>query len=200
MSSFTCFNTTNYAAKMVISKGTPGGTSNLVGTVPISPSSQTLVPVTETYTAYFWITMEDGNSYQSTPVSFPANVNAMVLTAQMQMVETGGTFNFQIQAVPSTVPNQITLISECRLPVTFYVLANSATVGGTSTMQTAVVVNQVNSATISTAETYTFTGKVNGVNTVPLTITPTSPNYPSITLYQDNVNFSDFIGYSVSSR
>lgn len=95
MSSFTITNSTAYAAKVVVSKGTPGGANNLVGTVPVSASGgQTIVPTTQSYSAYFWITMEDGNTYKSTPVSFDSS--SMVLTAQMQMVETGGTFSFQI--------------------------------------------------------------------------------------------------------
>ena len=195
MSAFTISNTTNYPAKIVVQKGTPGGPNNLVATVPISPSGQTIVPTTQSYSAYFWVTMEDGNTYKSTPVSFDAP--SMVLTAQMQMVETGGTFNFQIEAVPGTAANQIVLVSECRNPVTFYVMTTTESVNPTSSLQTAVVVSQVNSVSLSTAETYTFQGKVNGVNTVPISVTPTSTNYPGVTLYQDNVTFSDFVGYSM---
>jgi hypothetical protein len=195
MSAFTISNTTTYPAKIVVSKGTPGGPNNLVATVPISPSGQTIVPTTQSYSAYFWITMEDGNTYKSTPVSFDSP--SMVLTAQMQMVESGGTFNFQIGAVPGTATNQIVLVSECRNPVTFYIMTTTESTNPTSSLQTAVVVNQVNSISLSTAETYTFQGKVNGVNTVPVTVTPTSTTYPGVALYQDNVTFSDFVGYSM---
>lgn len=76
-------------------------------------------------------------------------------------------------------------------------MTTTESVNPTSTLQTAVVVTQVNSISLSTAETYTFQGKVNGVNTVPISVTPTSPNYPGVVLYQDNVTFSDFVGYSM---
>lgn len=195
MSTFTIINTTTYPGTVVITKGAPGGPNNLFGRVAVAAGNgSAVIPTTEAYTAMASITMEDGNTYTTSTVNLPNG--SQNLTAQM-LVQ-GGTFNFQILTAAGTTPNQFTLTNTCRQPVTFTITATPVSPLGVPILTTAVVVNQLDTVGVSTAENYTFQGNFNGITTPLLA---TAPNQTGLDLtidaYQDTVAVGDWPAYSL---
>jgi len=195
MSAFTIVNTTNQPGLVVINKGPPGGPNNLFGRIAVAANGQTIVPTTEAYTAVAYITMEDGNTYQSSVVSLPNGTQS--LTAQMLVAN--GTFNFQVLNAPGSVLDQITLTNTCRQPVTFTITATPITPNGQPVLTSAVVVNQLDTVPVSTAETYGFQSNVNGITTEAITTSPSQTGQNvNVTIYQDTSNFGDWPSYNLS--
>ena len=195
MSAFTALNTTTFPGMLVINKGVPGGPSNMFGRVAVAASGGTaIIPTTESYAVIASITMEDGNTYTSSPMTLPNGCQN--LTAQMLV--TGGTFTFQVLTAAGTTPNQFTLVNTCRQPVTFNITATPASPQGVPILTSAVVVNQLDTVGVSTVETYTFQGIINGITTETLTTTPaqTGKNV-TVQIYQDTVSIGDWPAYSL---
>jgi hypothetical protein len=196
MTSFVIQNVTSMPAMLHISKGPPGGPSNLFGQVAVAAAGgKTVVPTSETYSAYASITMEDGNTYYSSTIALDGGTQSLIA----QMLVSGGTFNFEVQKSTGAVLDQITLSSTCRLPVKFFVTAMPVSPLGKPVLSTAVVVNPRDTVPISTAEVYGFKCIVNGITSEPLSTTPvqTNQNQLAIQIYEDTVNFGDWPGYSL---
>jgi hypothetical protein len=195
MTSFVVQNLTSLPGMLLITKGTPGGPSNLFGRVAVSANGQTVVPTTERYSATACITMEDGNTYYSSPI----NLGSGTQTLTARMLVTGGTFSFEVEQSPGTTLDTITLISTCRLPVTFFITATPVSPLGQPVLTTAVVVNQRDAVLVSTVETYSFRSLVNGITSESLETTPnqTAQDQLGIQIYQDTVSFADWPGYSI---
>lgn len=196
MTSFAIQNQTNQPAMLLITKGVAGGPSNLFGRVAVAANGKTVVPTTETYTAYASITMEDGNTYYSSTINLDSGTQSLMA----QMLVSGGTFSFELQKSAGMVLDQIVLSSTCRQPVTFYITATPVSPLGQPVLSTAVVVNPRDNVIVSTVETYTFRSIVNGITSEVLTTTAADVAQAQLTvnIYQDTVNFGDWPGYSLS--
>lgn len=196
MTAFTIQNTTTLPAMLLITKGVAGGPSNMFGRVAVSANAKTVIPTTETYTAYASITMEDGNTYYSSTISLDSGTQCLMA----QMLVSGGTFSFELQKSPGMILDQITLSSTCRQPVTFYITATPVSPLGQPVLSTAVVVNPRDTVAVSTIETYTFRSIVDGITSEPLTTSPAQVAQPNLTvnIYKDTVNFGDWPGYSLA--
>lgn len=195
MTAFVVQNVTNQPAMLLINKGTPGGPSSLFGRVAVSANGKTVVPTTETYSAYASITMEDGNTYYSSTMTLQSGTQSLMA----QMLISGGTFSFELQQSPGVAADQITLSTTCRQPVTFYITATPVSPLGKPSLSSAVVVNPRDTVSVSTIETYSFRCIVNGITSEAVVTTPADVDRAQlpVIIYQDDVNFGDWAGYSL---
>lgn len=194
MAAFTIINATMYPALMALTRGEPGS-ANLSGRVAVAANGKTVVPTSEVISAYASITMEDGNTYTTSTVDLTRD--AQTLTAQM--VVSGGTFCFEIVESTGEIPNQITLDSTCRLPVTFTLRARPDSATYMPFMKCAVVVAPQEAVAVSTAKTYAFRAIVDGITTEAVFTSPAQQDQDlQLTIAQDNIPGGDWAAYHVS--
>jgi hypothetical protein len=180
MTQITLQNTTQYPALIYVQQG-----DTLTGRVPVDTSGgNVVIPTTNTYSVTATAKLPDGNTYTTGPRSF--SVNSQTVLAQV--LQSNGTWNFQLALSPGQAPSTITLENSCISPVTFTVTRNG------SPLSTVLVVDAYNNATVSTIEEYSFYSVVNGVTSQTIT---TTNNNITVIAYQDTGQVSDWAGFSV---
>lgn len=180
MSSIKLVNQTKVSALIYMSQG-----STLSGRLPVGPGGSVVVPTTNSYIITGTITMDDGNTYVSAPVSFTSPSQNVLA----QVYQNEGTYTFQLLATSGTAPSQITLSNSCKFPVQFAIVRNG------SPLASVIVVNDYDNDSVSTVQSYTFSGVVDGITTDP--ITSSDPNI-IVAVQADNNPVADFQGYSLA--
>jgi len=160
MSNMTLCNKTEYVVQFVVKQG-----QLAVARLPgIEPNTVMLVPIENAYEVTATAII-DGNTYTSAPldVSGPTGFLAQVLQVRSQ-----GTYEFNVEEIPSRNPNQLQFQKTCLSPVTFTITKNGRP------LQTVVVSDSFEVQTVNIGDTFSIYAVVNGVATDTLvTSTPT---------------------------
>ena len=181
MSNIILKNNTSVSALIYMFQGT-----TLSGRIPVGANGgSVMVPTTNSYSVTGTITMDDGNTYVTAPASF-SSPSQNVLA---QVFQNEGTYTFQLLTTSGTTPSAITVSNSCKYPVQFSIKRDG------SPLSSVIVVDSYNDDSISTMQTYTFAGVVDGITTEP--ITSSNPSIV-VAVVADNNAVSDFQGYSLA--
>ncbi|QSQ25767.1 hypothetical protein JY651_12885 [Pyxidicoccus parkwayensis] len=165
---FTLLNTTDSSAEFRIIQG-----SNQVARVGIAPGGSAKVPMGNAYTVQA-STVMDHIELTTAPVSFKAN--AAHLLALMKMTQPG-LYDFQLVQLGARQQQAIILENTWREPVTFTISRNG------SPYQVVTVVDEHNTASVTTVQQWECYAIVNGITTE--TVQVKDPN-AVISATQDN--------------
>lgn len=180
MSNITISNTTSVPGLVIVSRA-----GTLSGRLPVNAYGSVSMPTSNSYTVKARVTMADGNTYSSGPVTFTSN--SQDITAEVK--QENGTFIFRLLQQAGTNPSGVTLHNHTKYPVTFQTSMNN------NPLSSVTVVNDYNSGFVSTIENYSFKSIVDGVTSASISTTNTNA---TVNIFQDNEMVSDFVGYSVA--
>lgn len=179
MSNITIRNTTPLPGLVLV---TLSGT--LTGRLPVNARGTVTMPTSNSYTVDASVTMDDGNTFTSGPVSFTSN--SQDLTAEV--TQENGTFVFRLVPTAGTNPSGINLHNHTKYPVTFAASMDN------NPLSSVTVVDAYNRGFMSTRQHYSFKSIVDGVTSQLIETT----NVDAIVeVYQDNEQVADFAGYSL---
>jgi hypothetical protein len=176
MSTLTFHNTTPYIAQFIVHKG-----EQVIARLPgLAPNAQLQVPSDDTYQMTA-ITILEGNTYTSAPATVSG---PMGFLAQVKQNAQQGTYDFEMQVEPSSVPDQMEFQKTTIGPVTFSISKNGVH------LQSIVVQDSFLVKTLQTGNTYSIYAVINGVTTE--SVQTTNPN-AVITAELDNTDLE--MGY-----
>lgn len=194
MRAFTITNTAAYPARVAIVQGSPDNRARLFGHVAVAAhGGVAIVQTNDVVTAKAFITMEDGNTISSDRVSLPAG--GQRLTAQM--LATGETFLLHLMAGDDAPQDQILLTNTCRHPVKFHLIVEPHSLPLRPILTSEVDVQPDDAIAVSTEQSYTFHGAVNGMTTAAVSTTPAQMEQDlKITVFQDG-SIGDWDAYAL---
>lgn len=169
--SLTVRNACSFVAQFTVFKG-----QLIAAHLPgIAPDAQLQIPLADTYEVVA-TTLLEGNTYTSAPMVLAAGTG--FLAQVLQNIEQGS-YEFNVQEIPSIAPNALTFQKTCLNPVYFTISKDGLY------MQTVVVSDSFEMQTLELGDTYSAYAVVNGITTAM--VSTTNPN-AVITATQDNGN------------
>lgn len=147
----TLLNKTSYPAQFTVKKGD----QVIVLGAAIEANETLAVPLTNVYEVIAR-TVIDGNTYTSAPISVSG---ATGFLARVMQDASQGTYVFDVEEVPSTLPAQLQFQSTWRDTVTFTILKDG------KALQNVVCNNAFSMQTLDVNDTYSFQAVINGVTT-----------------------------------
>jgi hypothetical protein len=179
MSNITIRNTTSIPSLVIVTRS-----GTLTGRLPVNARGTVTMPTSNSYTVEASVTMDDGNTFTSGPVSF--SNNSQDLTAEVK--QENGTFVFRLVPAAGTNPAGINLHNHTKYPVTFAASMDN------NPLSAITVADAYNRGFMSTRQHYSFKSIVDGVTSEVIETT----NVDAIVdIYQDNEQVADFAGYSL---
>lgn len=153
--SLTFQNNTTYDAQYVVKKG-----DQIIARLPgLLAGGSLTVPTNEVYEVTA-MTLIDGNSYTSAPLSISGSMGFL---AQVLQVPTQGTYEFDVQQFPSPQPNHLQFQKTCLNPVTFTITHDGRP------LQSVVVNDSFDTVSLDISDTFHIYAVINGVTTATLT-------------------------------
>ncbi len=177
--SITIKNSTTIPGQIIMARD-----GTLTGRLPVDGRGEVIVPTSNSYTVTATVTMDDGNTFISGPVTFSSN--SQDITAEVR--QENGTFVFRLAMEAGTNPGGVTLHNHTKYPVSFSTSMNG------NPLRSVTVVDDYNRGFVSTREIYSFKSIVDGVTSSSIT---TSNGNVTVEIFADNELVSDFTGYSV---
>ena len=167
-------NSTNFIAQYIIQKG-----QQIIARLPgLAPNAQMTVPIAVNFEVTA-TSVIDGNTYTSAPMDVQSGRGFL---AQALQIPAQGTYTFEIQKVPSRLPNILEFQKTCLGPVTFTLSKDG------SPLQNVVVHDSFVAETLDTGDTFYVYAVINGVTTKTETFSNPSAIITAVTANTDLEN------------
>jgi hypothetical protein len=156
----TLLNNTAFPAQYVVKKG-----EQIIARLPAVQKGYSQVVQTDDTYEVVASTVIDGNTYTSAPIDVSSGMGFL---AQVLQVPSQGTYEFDVQEVPTKNSDVLSFSKTCINPVVFTITKDG------KPLQSIVVENSFESKTLTIGNTYYIYAVINGVTTA--TTVTSNPN------------------------